>query len=183
MEVLPTLLSKAPSSTVMAGTKTSSKAENVGEETVGGTHESGQADDYVLETPNEEAVDSISTAAKTATRTAEIPFEKWVAGMLLARLYRRALLRRRAEKAKRSANEELCESFFNTCFDVSTKIEWPPRSTYKMLFLGLVPHLLTCVHGLEAYLNKREADIESRRGEKGEPEIRSAQIAELTYVQ
>ena len=181
MDDLRDVLLKEPSSRAAGAWKTPTT-----EEMHGGAEQSDQWEDHVFDPPNEDAIDLVTlstwTTVGSATRRGEIRFEKWVAGILFTRLYRRVARRWSAGKHRCSASEEIHQSFFRTCFDVSTKIEWPPRSTYKLLFLGLVPHLLTCLTALEAYSYEREADIKRQRVEEQDPDILTDEMAQVTYV-
>jgi len=179
MEDIPALLSKEPSATVTA-VKDELHAERT-EEMPDGADESGQADNHFVDSPNEDDIDLTSTAAPIATE--EISHEKWAAGMLFARLYKRVLSRRSLEKAKQTTIQKTYESFFKACLEVSTNIEWPPRSTYKMVFLGLVPHLLTCINALESYASKAKTSIK-RRWEEGKEDVGvlDTERTEVTYV-
>jgi len=178
MEDIPVLLSQEP-----APATRSPQDPPVHESTVEPTEEvevGGEGSHFANE-PGGEALDIGTTAASSVME--EITEAQRMAGLCFVKYYNRVLSRRRAERSKRSTSQKTCDSFFKTCIEASTKIEWPHKSPYKTLFLGLVPHLLTCVNALESYSSKKKTEVKKRWAEKKEDtDVLNAQRTEITYV-
>ncbi|CAA7264670.1 unnamed protein product [Cyclocybe aegerita] len=64
--------------------------------------------------------------------------------------YRKILRSKR--QTSRTALETLRASCFEACLAESRKIEWPPRSHYLLLFLGPLPHVLTCLNAVHTWV-------------------------------
>ncbi|KAF6765913.1 hypothetical protein DFP72DRAFT_865039 [Ephemerocybe angulata] len=94
--------------------------------------------------------------------------EKYAAASKIAIFYERVLQSRRLSASKSTAQksyDSLCES----CMRSSVKIDSPPRSLYRALYLGMLPHILVCLNGLQifAYAEKvkAKAAMTSARGQ------------------
>lgn len=62
------------------------------------------------------------------------------------------------------------QSQFEEFARVAESIEWPPRSLYRPIFLGALPHLLTCLAYTWSVVmeEKKKVKRQERRGEKHE---------------
>ncbi|TEB34927.1 hypothetical protein FA13DRAFT_1707130 [Coprinellus micaceus] len=118
------------------------------------------------ETDSTELVDSrnlveslVSTAAPLAPESITDE-QKAIASTLLAG-YRRIVRTRKMEKAK-TQTQKSCDSFYLTCLKLSQGIDWGDVTFYKKLYLGLVPHLLTCVDVVQPYAQSAKKKLRPR---------------------
>ena len=95
--------------------------------------------------------------------------QKAVARKLLAG-YRRTLKTRRMEKAK-TQTQKSCDSFYLTCLKSSQGMDWGEITFYKKLYLGLIPHLLTCVDVVQPYAQSAKKKLRPRLLDKSERDL------------
>lgn len=146
------------------------------------------AEEEESETPEETDVAAImeSIGANATGLSASALAEQHSAAKTLQSYYRRLL----ANRTKRIANPGLGlpktrRSQFEEFARVAESIEWPPRSLYRPIFLGALPHLLTClaytwsvVMEEKQKVKRQEGDSEKHEGIEGLIEQRT----KLTYV-
>lgn len=84
--------------------------------------------------------------------------EQLVAAKRVQRIFRRMLKRRNA--AAKGGFAASRARFFDACLDQVRDMNWAPRSPYRIVYLGLLPHILICLEWL-----KRSA-TELREGAK-----------------
>jgi len=154
IEDLPVLLSAAPmraDAPVFVPRSMEAKAEPEQED-------NGEQEESTIDQPDADFAglvdsrtieDSLkSTAAPLAVEVISDE-EKEVARRFLAG-YNRVLRNRKLEK-KKGPVQQTCDSYFMTCLKQAEEMEWREGSFYKKLFLGLVPHLLTCINVVDSY--------------------------------
>ncbi|RXW12996.1 hypothetical protein EST38_g12858 [Candolleomyces aberdarensis] len=135
--------------------------------------ETEQPIDHQIEQPEADATDPVdSRNLVDANTTAPLEVEhssqeqKNVALRLLNRYQQRAR-NKKLEKHK-TATQRTRDSYFEICLKLAQKMRWTRGSYYKKLYLGLVPHLLVCVKGVEGYafVAKAEARKQYRGDDK-----------------
>ncbi|KAF6765898.1 hypothetical protein DFP72DRAFT_865003 [Ephemerocybe angulata] len=62
----------------------------------------------------------------------------------------RAILRSRSMAAGKSRAQKSCDAYFKACLSNLAYFHWPERCFYRVLYLGLVPHILACLKALES---------------------------------
>ncbi|RXW14070.1 hypothetical protein EST38_g11783 [Candolleomyces aberdarensis] len=85
----------------------------------------------------------------------------------LLHMYRKRVRNKKLEMRK-TTTQKACDSYFETCLRLALnpeKMQWPYGFYYRKLYLGLVPHLLACVKGVEEYAFSAKARIRKRYGE------------------
>jgi hypothetical protein len=117
--------------------------------------------------------------------------QKAVAKKLLAG-YRRSLKTREMENAK-TRTQKLCDSFYFACLNLSQTMDWVGHTFYKKLYLGPIPHLLTCVGVVQPYaqaakkkalprlLDESERDIEGLKRELDDLRYHFLALAPLVH--
>jgi hypothetical protein len=68
----------------------------------------------------------------------------------LVKRYQYRVAHRNAEKKKTLVDSQL-DITYEMCLKLSTEMQWPNGNYYKMLYIGLVPHLIICVNAVQAY--------------------------------
>ncbi|RXW14759.1 hypothetical protein EST38_g11097 [Candolleomyces aberdarensis] len=66
---------------------------------------------------------------------------------------------------KKTPTQKVCDSYFETCLKLALdakKMGWPRKLYYRKLYLGLVPHLLACIKGVESYAFSAKAEAKKR---------------------
>ncbi|RXW11442.1 hypothetical protein EST38_g14413 [Candolleomyces aberdarensis] len=108
-------------------------------------------------------VDSLaSTAAPLAVE--HISQEQKDVALCLLKKYRQRARNQKLEKNK-APTQKNCDSYFETCLELALdrkKMQWPRGFYYRKLYLGLVPHLLACMKGVESYAFSAKAKAKKR---------------------
>lgn len=97
-------------------------------------------------------VDSLPSTAAPLVAESISQEQKDVAMRFLSN-YRQRTRNQKLEKNKTST-QKICDSYFDTCLKLALdpeKMQWPYGFYYRKMYLGLVPHLLACVKGVESY--------------------------------
>lgn len=97
------------------------------------------------------SVESITVTELPEDNTTLILSEDRVKAITVFQTLYRKLLRHRRNVANRTALQISCNNFFDECLKESQKIEWPPGSYYRLLFLGPLPHVLVCLHAAHSW--------------------------------
>ncbi|KAF6765917.1 hypothetical protein DFP72DRAFT_996790 [Ephemerocybe angulata] len=158
-----------------------SVAVDENEESVEQTIEQPDADAAGL-VDSRDLVDTLATTAAPLAVEKISDGQKAIAARLTAR-YRRVLRTRKLERAKTST-QKAYDSFFDTCLKASKDMAWPHGFFYRKLYLGLVPHLLACVNGVESYAHSAKAKAKKRlrKDEKQDLEGLNKRITELSFI-
>ena len=101
---------------------------------------------------SQDIVDSLPSTAAPIVAQSVTQDQKDVALRLLGN-YRRRARNQKLEKHK-TPTQKVCDSYFETCLKLALdpeNMQWPCGFYYRKLYLGLVPHLLACVKGVESY--------------------------------
>jgi hypothetical protein len=140
------------------------------------------------ETPEETDVAAIveSIGTNFTGLSADALAEQHSAAKTLQSYYRRLL----ANREKRIANPglglpKIRQKQFEEFARAAESIEWPPKSLYRPIFLGTLPHLLTCLaHTWSVVMEeKQKVKRQERQSEKHEGiEGLMEQRTRLTYV-
>lgn len=147
------------------------------------------AEEEESETPEETDVAAIMESIGTnfAGLSADALAEQHSAAKMLQSYYRRLLVNRE----KRIANPRLGlpktrQNQFEEFARNAESIEWPPkRSLYRPIYLGALPHLLTCLAHTRSVVmeEKQKVKRQERKSEKHEGiEGLMEQRTKLTYV-
>ncbi|KAJ2931129.1 hypothetical protein H1R20_g5905, partial [Candolleomyces eurysporus] len=84
----------------------------------------------------------------------------------LLQKHRQRVRNKKLEQHK-TTTQKACDSYFETCFKLAQESQWPCKPYYKKIYLGLVPHLLACVKGVESYAFSAKAEAKKRlRGDE-----------------
>jgi hypothetical protein len=149
-------------------------------------HDTGQVDENALE----DAPADIDAAALTVEPTNDqksFSDEHIAAVKLFQRVYRRTQSKRQASchgglAAERRKHWDLCEA-------ASHRTEWPHKSSYKLLFLGPLAHILLCLDGAISYAHASKKAMKRRltgRGEKHhgleDTMARHTEVRYFTYI-
>ncbi|KAG2023736.1 hypothetical protein CC2G_001355 [Coprinopsis cinerea AmutBmut pab1-1] len=101
----------------------------------------------------------VANTAKSVAR--EVTPEELAVARRFLKGYRRRLLQRKLEK-KKTTIEASCDSIFHVCLKHAEGMEWPNGGYYRMLYLGLVPHLLVCVNAVQTYAQGAKSKAKKR---------------------
>jgi hypothetical protein len=126
--------------------------------------------DQQIEQPDADATDLVdsrdiadslaSTAASLAVE--HISQEQKNAALCLLKQHRQRARNQKLEMNK-PLTQKVCDSYFETCLKLAVGPEqWPRGYYYKKVYLGLVPHLLACVKGVERYASVAKAEAMKR---------------------
>jgi hypothetical protein len=146
--------------------------ENVQGGDVEGQAEDGTAEiDQQIEQPDADATDLVdsrditdSLASAAAPLTVEhISQEQKNAALCFLKIYQQRKRNLELEKTK-TLTQKTCDSYFEGCLKLAPPPEkrQSPDGYYWKLYLGLVPHLLACVKGLESYAFSAKAEAKKR---------------------
>jgi hypothetical protein len=146
------------------------------------------AEEEETETPEETDVAAIfeSIGTNVTGPSAEVLVEQNSAAQTLQSYYRRL----QSKRKKRIANPGLGlpktrQNQFEAFTQAAESIEWPPKSLYRPIFLGALPHLLTCLDYTYSIVweEKKRVKQVARRSEKHQGiEGHLEQRTKLTYV-
>lgn len=122
-----------------------------------------------------------STAVPLAVRKVTEE-QKGVARRLLVGFRKRVSIRKLEKVKKRT--QVSCDSFFLSCLLRSKGMNWSGSSLYRKLYLGIVPHLLTCADVLQSYALSAKRQARSRWRDESEKDLEGLgkQITELKCV-
>jgi len=121
-----------------------------------------------IEEPEEE--DSEIIHATTIAETIAIaalpdtnvpPSKEQIHAAVVFQTYYRKILRLKREATKEKPLDSYRKICFEDCLKKSANIEWPSKSFYRFLFLGPLPHALTCLAAAETWVydnKKRNKD-------------------------
>ncbi len=147
-------------------------------------------DSVILATAEEEETDDAAIMESIGTNvtgpSTEVLAEQNSAAKTLQSYYRRLL----SKREKRIANPGLGlpktrQKQFEAFAQAAESIEWPPKSLYRPIFLGALPHLLTCLDHIYSIVleEKKRVKEVARRSEKHQGiEGHMEQRTKLTYV-
>ena len=121
-----------------------------------------------IEEPEEEDSEIIHASTSTDTITIaalpgtnEPPSKELICAAVTFQTYYRKLLRLKLKATKRKPLDTCRTKCFEDCLKQSANIEWPNKSFYRLLFLGPLPHALTCLATAETWVydnKKRNKD-------------------------
>lgn len=139
------------------------------------------------ETPEETDVAAIMESIGTdfAGISADALAEQHSAAKTLQSYYRRLLTRREERIANGLGVPKTRQNQFEEFARAAESIEWPPRSLYRPIFLGALPHLLTCLAHTRSVVmeEKRRVKRQEYQNEKHEGiEGLMEQRTKLKYV-
>ncbi|KAJ2926879.1 hypothetical protein H1R20_g10208, partial [Candolleomyces eurysporus] len=106
------------------------------------------------------------TAAPLVT---DITQEQKDVAFRLLKSYRKRIREQELENSK-SASREIYDSYFETCLNMALdtkRMQWPHGFYYRKLYLGLVPHLLTCAKAIELYAQSEKTKTKQGYKEDG----------------
>ena len=105
------------------------------------------------------SVESINVTALPETNLP--PSKEEIRASCVIQTAYRKLLRRR-HKPTQSALDASRASYFDTCLEESLKMEWPNGTYYRLLFRGLLPHLLVCLSAAHSWAMDNKARNKKR---------------------
>jgi hypothetical protein len=172
LQDIPLVLSTGP---LKAQAENPRSQANVQGGDVEGQAEDGTAEiDPQIEQPDADATDLVdsrdiadslaSTAASLAVE--HISQEQKKGALCFLKIYRQRARNQKLERNK-TLMQKICDSYFEDCLKSAPGPErrQSPDRYYWKLYLGLVPHLLACVKGLENYAFW--AEVEAKKGYRG----------------
>ena len=117
--------------------------------------ETDQAPEEPEADPASDALNATATVEPIAV--AELPEsnlppseEQIKAASFLQTMYRRR--QRRKTKTNKAPLHVWLKRCFKQCLTESSKMEWPPRSQYRLMFLGPLPHVLACINTAHSWV-------------------------------
>jgi hypothetical protein len=126
-------------------------------------------DELVKSVPSDAGLDvhfNLQLAIKGIITEPKPPQEQKNAALCFLKIYRQRARNQKLERNK-TLMQKICDSYFEDCLKSAPGPErrQSPDRYYWKLYLGLVPHLLACVKGLEGYAFWAEA--EAKKGYRG----------------
>ena len=94
--------------------------------------------------------DTITIAALPDTN--EPPSKELICAAVTFQTHYRKLLRLKRKAMKKKPLDTCRTKCFEDCLKESANIEWPNKSFYRLLFLGPLPHALTCLAIAETWV-------------------------------
>jgi len=120
-----------------------------------------------IEEPEEDSeIIHATTIAETITIAAlpdtnVPPSKEQIHAAVVFQTYYRKILRLKREATKEKPLDSCRKTCFEDCLKESAHLEWPSKSFYRFLFLGPLPHALTCLATAETWVydnKKRNKD-------------------------